>query len=148
MARMTKEQWQALDWSLPNRVLAAQTGQKSAWVACMRSKLGVGPATKKAATNVQPSSVKALKDHARPESHREMVEATIKRWRLKTPDGRWIEGRNLRQLVRDHANEFDPDDVVWSGGRGGGTCQAVGGLYQASRSGGFWKGWEILNLDA
>lgn len=140
--RWTIDQWRALDWTKPNRVLAAECGKSIATVTQMRWRLDSGAATQKAPINYQPSSATALEQHANTTAWIEGVAATVKNWLLISPDGRQFSARNLRQFVRDHANEFAPEDVVWdSVGRGGGKCRAVNGIYHAARTATRWKGW-------
>lgn len=67
-------------------------------------------------------------------------------WQLKTPNGGFIEGKNLNQIIRDNAALFLPEDVIWVGSR----CNASHGirhLFDITKDGrvrnNSWKGWMI-----
>ena len=141
--RMTEDHWRALDWTRPNREIARATGRSANTVAYMRNRLAMPKATQSAPTKYSPASGDALARHSNRDAWRIGVEATVREWSLRSPDGRHFSARNLRQFVRDHSSEFAEDDLDWKGtGRGGGTCRAVAGLYQSARTGGEWKGWQ------
>lgn len=147
---MKREEWQKVDWRLPNKRIAEIHGQKAAWVACMRSKLGVGKATVKNKFNVRPESLKALRDNALPNSeiNKSAVRTIVKKWELKhVVKGHHIVGENLRQIIRDNSELFDPDDVRWDGrGKGGGSCPALRRLYYIASDRAcckIWKGWTL-----
>lgn len=150
---MKREEWEKVDWRLPNKRIAEIHGQKAAWVACMRSKLGAGKAMVKNKINVRPESVKALRDNALPkkEINKSAVRAIVKKWELKhAVKGHHIVGLNLRQIIRDNSELFDPDDVRWDKrGKGGGSCPALRRLYyiafdQTARKS--WEGWTLKKV--
>lgn len=68
-------------------------------------------------------------------------------WRIKSPCGVVIEGKNLRHLVQEHAHLFDPEDVKPTIGKTGleRTCRAALGLIRLFSHGenkrNSWKGW-------
>ena len=70
-----------------------------------------------------------------------------KYWIIKTPDNEIIHGWNLNELVRTHAELFDPADIVWRRS----SCKAVKGLlrlFEMKKDGSgprtlSWKGWMI-----
>lgn len=70
-----------------------------------------------------------------------------KYWILKTPGQEIIHGWNLNELVRTHAELFDPADIVWRRS----SCKAVKGLlrlFEMKKDGSgprtlSWKGWMI-----
>jgi hypothetical protein len=69
-----------------------------------------------------------------------------KYWRLRTPAGVVIEGKNLNHLVRENAHLFAPDDIQWKKS----ACRASAGLAQLfqQRPNGptSWKGWTAVTI--
>ena len=62
-------------------------------------------------------------------------------WRLRDPNNRTYQFKNLCEFVRNHPELFDPDDVIW----GDGKPRAVSGLQSISARSKHahcsWKGW-------
>jgi hypothetical protein len=69
-----------------------------------------------------------------------------KYWRLRTPAGVVLEGRNLNHLIRENAHLFAPEDIRWEKSR----CRASAGLAQLfqQRPNGptSWKGWTAVTI--
>lgn len=74
-----------------------------------------------------------------------------KKWKLKSPTGKILEGTNLNEIVRNNLGLFEPDDVVW-GGPSKNQCRAVSGISNlrllkpdGSYRRTHWKGWQLLS---
>lgn len=70
-------------------------------------------------------------------------------WRLRSPDGRTYEFKNLQDFIRQHSDLFDPSDVEWVKSGRNVHCRASGGLASISarraKAVGSWKGWTVYS---
>jgi len=156
--------WDAVDWTQPNRVIAAWLGRAENTVAKIRMRLGKSG---KAAVRMTRCDKGCKKPQCRPPNVEEaQIMATAaakespkagkaesnvhaKEWVLIAPDGMVYRIRNLYHFVRTHQHLFAPDDVEWKrqGGKrgsGGEYCNATAGLQNIK--GGkakTWKGWKL-----
>lgn len=80
---------------------------------------------------------------------------SAKNWRLRDPNNRVWQFRNLTHFVRTHEHLFAPEDVRWvipkNGKLTGVWCRATGGLrtLRPSRQSvvcGTWKGWRWTSI--
>ncbi len=145
MSRWTKDRWERLDWRKPNRQLALETGKSAAWIAHQRWQLGKSRATLK-------FPVKPYRLDGRAGStascRRAEMRGVRRKWRLVSPEGRVIEGPNLRELVRKHAGLFPEGSANWSIDRTGiAHCEAERKLYHSAGRGVAWRGWTAKRLN-
>jgi len=161
--------WEAIDWTKPNRQIAAETGKAYNTVAQNRVALGKSgmalqrsprkdlqqhiarlqtPEMRERAKKIQPIATQAAK--ASPKAGRGIDNVHAEDWHLLSPTGDSYKFRNLYDFVRTHTHLFSPDDVEWKrqgGGRGTGGeyCNATAGILNIK--GGrakSWKGWRII----
>ena len=66
-------------------------------------------------------------------------------WRIRSPENRVFEFKNLAKFIRDHPELFLPEDVIAPVSNKRKKCHAYGGLNSISprlkRNVGSWKGW-------
>lgn len=147
---MTPEQWAAVDWRWPNRVLIRKLARSEPQVSEMRRRYG-HPATLQAP--IAPAKLSdAAKDVCRKKlkaCREKNIAATVARWECISPAGIVWRGKNLRAFVRDHGRLFHSADIkMRTAPSGRTTCRAMGGLYAAARVGGEWKGWKCRKLNS
>lgn len=165
MSRMTKADWQKVDWSKDNKTLAAELNKSYDTVAKKRWVLKAGASDQRAsysnkgkpnpklahgAVN-QPLAVQAAMQSDIAGKSANNVHA--KEWILVSPDDTVYHTTNLHHFVRNHPHLFAPKDVIWKrqgGGRGTGGeyCNATARLSNV-RNGksSAWKGWRLLKSD-
>ena len=156
--------WAAVDWTLPNRVIAAQFGRAENTVAKIRMRFGKSgvavtrmtrcdkgcknPRCRRPNTReTQEMAVEAAKASALAGKTETNIHA--KEWVLIAPNGQVYRIRNLYHFVRSNLHLFAPADVEWKrqGGKrgtGGEYCNATAGLQNIK--GGkakTWKGWKL-----
>lgn len=155
--------WDSVDWTLPNQIIAAQIVRAVATVAAKRvdlGKSGLAPrmprndkGTKK--PQCRPPNVEEAQKMATAAAQNSPLagkrESNIhaKEWVLIAPDGQVYRVRNLYNFVRENLHLFSPKDVVWKRqggerGSGGEYCNATAGLLNIK--GGkakSWKGWKL-----
>lgn len=160
MAR-AKYDWEAVNWRLSNREIAAFLACPYDTVAAKRHKLGVGKADNPARRSDKGISKTTFTPP--PEQQQKATEAARKSllagkyetnihacdWVLISPDGQVYRARNLYHFVRENKHLFAPKDVIWkrqSGkrGTGGEYCNATAGLLniKSGKTKG-WKGWKL-----
>lgn len=71
-------------------------------------------------------------------------------WRLRSPENKVYEFRNLRRFIKEHPDLFDPEDVIWYPlPVRGEKCRAFGGItsisHRSKRANGSWKVWTICS---
>lgn len=155
--------WDSVDWTLPNQIIASQIGRAVATVAAKRVDLGK--------SGLAPQMPRRDKGTKRPRCRRPNTEEAqrmataaaqnsplagkresnihAKEWVLIAPDGQVYRVRNLYNFVRENTHLFAPVDTIWKrrGGKrgtGGEYCNATAGL--ANIKGGkakSWKGWKL-----
>lgn len=160
--------WDSVDWTLPNLIIAAQLGRAENTVAKMRMRLGKSGMAVVRMTRSDKGSKKPQCRPSNVDEAREMAVAAAKasplagkaesnihakEWVLIAPDGRVYRIRNLHHFVRTHQHLFAPDDVEWKrqGGKrgsGGEYCNATSGL-QGVKGGKAksWRGWKLGALE-
>ena len=67
-----------------------------------------------------------------------------KYWKIRSPYGEAIEGKNLNEIVRRNSHLFDPEDLEWNKA----SCRASKGirqLFEGKRNNAVsWKGWTAM----
>jgi len=172
-SRIKAASWATIDWTKPNRQIAAETGKAYDTVAQRRVALGKSgmalqrsprkdlqqliarlqsPEMREKSKQIQPIATQAAK--ASPKAGRGINNVHAEDWHLLSPTGDSYKIRNLYEFVRTHTHLFTPDDVAWkrqggARGTGGEYCNATAGILNIK--GGkakSWKGWKMMTDNA